>query len=186
MKASKGLQKIISILKSGGIGVLPTDTIYGVMGSALDKKTIARLYEVRKRKPTKPFIILIAAPKDIEKFGVSVSAPAKSVLSDVWPGPVSVILPVTRNKESFKYLHRGTNSLAFRLPAKKALLEILRETGPLAAPSANIEGFPPSKNLKEARKYFGDKVDFYQGGASRRGKPSRIIKISGRTVEIIR
>ena len=63
-------QKIIKILKNSGIGVLPTDTIYGLVGRALDKKTVERIYKVRKRNPKKPLIILISSLSDLKLFGV--------------------------------------------------------------------------------------------------------------------
>ena len=52
---------IVTILKQGGIGVLPTDTIYGLVGSALSQRAVKRIYKVRKRNPKKPFIILISS-----------------------------------------------------------------------------------------------------------------------------
>ena len=65
-------KRIIKILKEGGIGVLPTDTIYGLVGLALNKKTVDRIYRVRKREKTKPFIILISNVKDLELFNIKI------------------------------------------------------------------------------------------------------------------
>ncbi len=60
MKTSKKFTvEIEKILKSGGIGVIPTDTIYGLVGSALNKKAVRRIYQLRQRNPKKPLIILI-------------------------------------------------------------------------------------------------------------------------------
>ena len=112
----------------------------------------------------------------MEKFGINLKEDQAKFLKKIWPGKVSVILPC-KNKE-FKYLHRGTNSLAFRFPAKKSLLEILKKTGPLVAPSANPEGLKPAENITEAKKYFGDKVDFYLAGGSLKSEPSTLIEIS--------
>lgn len=63
---------MIEILKRGGIGVLLTDTIYGVLGSALNKKVVERIYEVRKREKKKPFIILISKVSDLKIFGIKI------------------------------------------------------------------------------------------------------------------
>jgi len=68
----KILKKIIKILKEGGIGVLPTDTIYGLVGSALNKETVEMIYKIRKREKTKPFIILISSPKDLKIFEIKI------------------------------------------------------------------------------------------------------------------
>src|SRR3989344_4954201 len=84
--------KIIKILKRGGIGVLPTDTLYGLVGLALNKKTVELIYKVRKRNPKKPLIILISSLKDLELFGIRLSSPTKKILNKLWPGKVSIIL----------------------------------------------------------------------------------------------
>jgi L-threonylcarbamoyladenylate synthase len=107
------------------------------------------------------------------------------ILKKVWPGKVSVILPCINNE--FKYLHRGSKSLAFRLPNKKSLIEILKKTGPLVAPSANPQGLEPAKNIKEAKDYFNNKVDFYMAGGTLKSKPSTILKINkSGEVEVLR
>ena len=79
--------------------------------------------------------------------------------------------------ELFSYLHRGTNSLAFRLPLPEDLQRLLKKTGPLIAPSANLEGFPPALDIVEAKKYFGDAVDLYIDGGTIKGKASKVIKL---------
>ena len=162
-------------LKRGDIGVLKTDTIYGLVGSALSEKTVKRIYTVRKRNPKKPFIILISSLRDLRLFGIIPSPRVRAVLKRVWPGPVSVILPC-ENKH-FSYLHRGTNSLAFRMPKKAALRQLLKATGPLVAPSANPEGLPSANSVREAYAYFGGAIDFYVNSGNKKGTPSTIIEI---------
>jgi len=168
------MNKIAEILKNGGIGILPTDTIYGIVASALDEGAVLKVYELRKRNPEKPFIILISSYGDLDLFGVELSAPVKKVLDKIWPGKVSVILNC--ESEKFEYLHRGTKTLAFRFPDKKDLIELLKETGPLIAPSANFEGELPALTIKEAENYFGSKVDFYEDAGKLESLPSTLIK----------
>ncbi len=176
-------EKAASILKTGGIGVLATDTLYGVVGQALNQATVERIYSVKERTPTKPFIILISDPADVELFGINLTREEERILEQYWPGPVSVILDCFGPK--FEYLHRDTHSLAFRLPAKPELTSLIARTGPLVAPSANPEGLTPAPSIDAARAYFGDTVDFYIGGPVG-DKPSKIIKITSGGVEILR
>ena len=107
-----------------------------------------------------------------------------SLLKKIWPGKVSVILPCP--DEKFKYLHRGTKSLAFRLPKKRSLLEIIKKTGPLVAPSANLEGKKPATNTIEAERYFGNKIKFYFGQKKLKSKPSTIVELKKEEIKIIR
>lgn len=178
------IDKTVKILKGGGIGILPTDTIYGLVGLALSKRTVERIYEVRRRNPKKPLIILIADVADLKNFGIALDKKSESLLNRLWPDKVSVILPCERKK--FKYLHRGTKSLAFRLPAKRSLRNLINKTGPLVAPSANPEGYPPAKNLKEAQEYFSDQVDFYSGSGELKSLPSTLIEIKNGKIKVLR
>ena len=162
--------EIIKILKNGGIGVLPTDTIYGLVGSALNKKTIKRIYELRQRNPRKPFIILIGSLNDLKLFKIKLDEYSKKVLDGIWPGKVSVVL----------------SGLAFRLPKNLWLRKLLNQTGPLVAPSANPERMPPAKTIKEAKKYFGDKIDFYINKGKLDSLPSTLIQIKNKNLFILR
>ena len=170
------MQREVNSLKKGGVGILPTDTLYGIVASALNEKAVERVYALKGRAPAKPCIILISSLSDLALFGVTLSPALQTILSTYWPGPTSIILPCVG--EAFAYLHRGTHSLAFRLPKNDSLRALLQETGPLIAPSANAEGLPPATTIKEAQDYFKDKVDFYMDGGVLNNPPSSLIRIS--------
>ncbi len=187
---SKFTTEAEKILKNGGVGVIPTDTIYGIVCSALSKKSANKVYHLRKRSPDKPVIVLIGSTHDLKKFGVSPSAISHKPLAKLWPGPISVILELgnkgQETRDKFKYLHRGKKSIAFRVPAVAALRRFLNKTGPLIAPSANFEGEPPAKTIKEAQKYFGNKVGFYIDGGKLKSKPSTLVSIRDGKIRVIR
>ena len=184
MKVYKNFTKeSVRILKAGGVGVIPTDTLYGVVAQAFHPAAVERVYQIRRRTPTKPFIILISSSADLTKFSVVLNSRSKKFLAKYWPGEVSVILPCKKNK--LAYLHRGTNSLAFRVPGSAGLREFLKKTGPLIAPSANIEGKPPAKTIGQAKKYFGGGVDFYLDAGRRDSKPSTLVRL-GKIITVIR
>ena len=151
----------IKILKHDGIGVIPTDTLYGLVGSAYSSVAINRIYKIKRRDKKNKFIILISNIKDLEKFNIKISNVEHSVFNKYWPGKVSIII----------------DGIAFRLPKNKKLIKIIKKTGPLVAPSANPEGLKPAENIKQAKKYFGDNVDFYLAGGNLKSKPSKLIKI---------
>ncbi len=177
-------QKIVEIIKNKGVGVLPTDTIYGLVGSALSKKVVKRIYQLRKRRLSKPMIILIGSEDDLKIFRIKINKKIKEILKNFWPGKVSIILPCPHKK--FFYLHRGTKTLAFRLPKNKKLINFLKKTGPLVAPSANLEGKKPAETIKEAKKYFGEKIDFYLDGGRIKSLPSTLIAIKNDQIIIKR
>lgn len=186
-KESLSWEKLSFLLREGVVAVMPTDTIYGICGSAMNKKTVERIYKLRKRASQKPMIILISGLNDLNIFGIRPSRKEKVILKKVWPGKISVILKIKDKGKirKFKYLHRGTRTLSFRLPKSGLLEKILKISGPLVVPSANWEGHAPAKTINEAKKYFGNKVVYYNKG-SIVGKPSTLIKIKNGSVEVLR
>lgn len=167
--------QILKLLKQGKVGVIPTDTIYGIVGLALNPHTVEEIYALRKRITDKPLIILISSLGDLEKFGILPTKAQTDFLKKIWPNPVSVVLTCTLAK--FTYLHRGKKSLAFRMPKNDELLQILKKTGPLVAPSANIEGEKAAENIDQAKKYFGSTIAFYMDGGNLKSKPSKVIRL---------
>ena len=85
-----------TILKRGGLAVIPTDTIYGIVARALDRKAVKRLFALRRKTSLKPFVILIDNISRLKKFGVTLDAKQKKFLNGVWPGKVSVIFPCAK------------------------------------------------------------------------------------------
>lgn len=173
------------------MGVLATDTIYGVVAQALNEKAVERVYEVRHRRPDKPCIILIGDVSDLEKFGIQLTngftrrgGQADQLINKLWPGGVSIIFPC--NAEQLVYLHRGTKTLALRLPDDEGLRSLLKETGPLIAPSANPEGQAHAVTIEKARAYFADTVDFYDDAGPRQGGPSTVVEIKDGKVVVLR
>lgn len=158
------------------IGVIPTDTIYGIVTSALDPDLVEKIYKLKKRNTDKPFIILISSISDLEKFDIKLTEIQKEFLEKNWPNPLSVLLPSAGDK--WKYLHRGSNCLAFRLPKDEELIELLEEFGPLVAPSANIEGEKPAETIDQAKEYFGNFVNFYIDRGTIKGEPSTLISLN--------
>lgn len=168
-------ENLIKILQGGGVVVMPTDTIYGIVGKAKNRDTVERIYEIRRRSPEKSCIILISKIEDLLNFKIILTPEQeKEILSDQ-DKPTSFILDC--KDDDFEYLHRGIQSLAFRIPKNQDLKNLLENTGPLIAPSANPEGLPPSKNIAEAKKYFDNTVDIYIDGGEIRGEASRILKL---------
>ena len=167
-------ESIVKVLNNGGIVVMPTDTLYGIVGIALNEFVVNRIYAIRKRNPDKPCIILIGEISELEKFSIHLSEQQKNIF-EKYTEPTSIVLDCGDDK--FEYLHRGTKTLAFRIPNNKNLQNLLLQTGPLTAPSANTEALPPSTNIDEAKKYFGDLVDLYIDGGEIAGKASKIIQL---------
>lgn len=165
----------------GAIGIVPTDTVYGVVARAADQAAVQRLYALKHREG-KPGTVIVASLEQLEQLGLK-HRYLKAV-ERYWPGALSVIIPCG---PELQYLHQGKLSLAVRIPDHKELQELLEQTGPLLTSSANHPGEPTSTTAAQAKQYFGDGVDFYiDGGDLSSHQPSTIIRIVDDAVEVLR
>ena len=163
-------------LAQNKIGIIPTDTLYGIVGSALNPEVVERVRNLKHRNSDKRCIVLISDINDLNSVGIELDEDTKSKLSQYWPGPVTVVLPCL--DDNFTHLHRGAHEFGVRLPNKPALLELLKTVGPIIAPSANPEGEPPALTTEQAEAYFGDQVDFYLDEGKLNNPPSKVIQIN--------
>lgn len=146
---------VIHLLQDGGIGVIRTDTIYGLVALATNERAVERTYELKERTPSKSPIVLICDEAQLFDFyGPS----TLERLKKIWPAKTSVILP---SQNAPAWIKRDNASVAYRLPADIALRALIVKTGPLIAPSANPEGLSTACSIEEAKNYFGSRVDFY-------------------------
>lgn len=174
-------REVIDLLRQGAVGVIPADTVYGLMGSATNPAAVARLYSLKKRDQ-KPGTIIAA---DLDQL-VSLGLKRRYVqaVEQFWPGAVSVIIPCGAELD---YLDQGLRGLAVRVPDDITLLSLLKETGPLLTTSANQPGAPTANTIREARSYFDDQVDFYVDGGDLSGRPpSTVIRIVDDAIEVVR
>ncbi len=181
---SNRMKTLEETVQTGGVAVIPSDTLYGVMGSARNPETVEKIYKIRGRDRAKPFIVLIPDASALKEFGITPTSTEQKVMANYWPGKVTIVLSCLQGK--YMYLHRSTGSIAFRVPDKPDLQELLKVVGPLVAPSANPEGKTPAYTIEEARTYFGDTVDFYQNVGRLEGEPSTLIKVEGDKIHILR
>ena len=171
----------VAKLLAGALGVMPTDTLYGLVARAEDRRAMSRLYALKKREH-KPVPVIAANVQQLAALGVPEKYLKK--VTHLWPSPLSVVMPVG---EQFAYLHQGLGDLPFRVVADEQLRRILEKTGPLAASSANLPGQHPAATVNEAFDYFGDAVDFYVDGGDLSGRASStIVKASDTGIDLIR
>lgn len=169
-----------ALLNDGAVGIMPTDTVYGLVTTAADQAPVERFYALKSRD-RKPGTLIAANTDQLATLGVSADDINK--VRRYWPNPLSAVLTVTGND----YLHQGVGTLAMRVVADPKIAALLKQTGPLITSSANQPGEPPATTIDEAIAYFGDTVDFYVDGGSITGVlPSTIIRPIATGIEILR
>jgi L-threonylcarbamoyladenylate synthase len=176
------IEQAIILLMNGGVGVMPTDTVYGLVARAEDPEAVARMYALKDRDH-KPGTVIAATTDQLIKLGVDPMHIDK--VKKWWPNPLSVETPLGDN---LRYLHQDTGRQGFRVVADEAIRRILEQTGPLVTSSANHPGKPGSVTVDEAYDYFHERVDFYvDGGDLSNRLPSTLIRITDAgDIEVIR
>lgn len=173
--------EFFDVMHRGGVAVIRTDTLYGIVASADNELAVNRVYTLKQRDQAKSPIVLIGSTDQLYDVPADEVAP---VLDVMWPGPYSIILP---SYTAPSWIRRDNGSVAYRLPAVDDLKVALQQTGRLIAPSANPEGNPPAMTVKQAVAYFGDNIDLYiDGGEVTNSKPSTLLQFNGSRFDRLR
>ncbi len=171
--AASAVERAASVLREGGVVVIPTDTVYGLAANAFDREAQKKIYRLKGRSFRKPLIIM---PPDAEaaRMIAEVSRDAAKLMRHFWPGPLTLVLPATRLG---KMLMGGRSDLGLRVPADPLVRSLVRACGfPIATTSANPSAQKSAVNASMARNYFDGKADMIlDAGPSDAGSPSTVI-----------
>jgi L-threonylcarbamoyladenylate synthase len=179
----EGIEKASQIINQGGIVVFPTDTVYGIGCDPYNKDSVRKIYEIKSRKISKPFPVLVYS-KDIAERIAFFDEFTKKIVERFWPGPLTVILKLT--DENLKESLNITDKIAIRVPNHKCTLELLKKCNFLVGTSANISGHSSFTNPDECFNNFRKYDVFVDGGIITSKSESTIIEIENEEIKIIR
>lgn len=186
IRTKRNIAYLADILKTGGLVAVPTETVYGLAGNALDEAAVRRIYEVKGRPEVKPLSVMVPDEAAMERWCVDVPRAAHALARRFWPGPLTIVL---RSGAAVPALTRaGGATVGLRCPDHALTLALLREAGlPLAAPSANPSGAPSPKTADEVLAYFDGQIDaVLDGGPCGIGRESTIVDLSAPPYRILR
>ena len=179
----EGIEKASQIINQGGIVVFPTDTVYGIGCDPYNKDSVRKIYEIKSRKISKPFPVLVYS-KDIAERIAFFDEFTKKIVERFWPGPLTIILKLT--DENLKESLNVTDKIAIRVPNHKCTLELLKKCNFLVGTSANISGHASFTNPDECFNNFRKYDVFVDGGIITSKAESTIIEIENEQIKIIR
>ena len=179
----EGIEKASQIINQGGIVVFPTDTVYGIGCDPYNKDSVRKIYEIKSRKISKPFPVLVYS-KDIAERIAFFDEFTKKIVERFWPGPLTVILKLT--DENLKESLNITDKIAIRVPNHKCTLKLLKKCNFLVGTSANISGHSSFTNPDECFNNFRKYDVFVDGGIITSKSESTIIEIENEEIKIIR
>jgi L-threonylcarbamoyladenylate synthase len=180
-----GLAAAANAVRSGGLVVLPTDTVYGIGADAFDSHAVAALLSAKGRGRDMPVPVLVGSWSTVDGLVLSVPQQARALIEAFWPGGLSLVLPQAPSLAWDLGNTRGTVNL--RMPLHPVALDLLREVGPMAVSSANRTGHPPAATVEQAREQLGDSVSVYlDGGPSGEPVASTIVDLTQSQPRVLR
>ena len=169
------------ILRNGGVVIFPTETVYGIGASSFNFETCEKIYKIKNRPKDNPFIVHFSDLDSIENV-VHISNLNRDRIGSLTPGPISFIL-----KKKVNIFSSGLDTIGIRIPNLSITNKMLRISGPVSAPSANISGKPSITNFSYAEEFFYGKVDcILKGEATEIGIESTVVDLTCEPATILR
>lgn len=180
------LKEASEILKNGGIGIFPTETVYGIGADCFNEMAVKKIYEVKNRPKTKALSVLISNLSMLNQIAKNISKEEMKVMEKFFPGPLTLILE--KNENVPEIVTAGKDTIGVRMPENEIALKLIEEVGrPLATPSANISNKPSGTEYNQIIDDFKDNINFFiDSGKSKIGLSSTIVKIENKKVNILR
>jgi tRNA threonylcarbamoyl adenosine modification protein (Sua5/YciO/YrdC/YwlC family) len=168
------VDEVVAALASGGVVVLPTDTVYGLAALATDRRATDHLFALKGRSGGVPLAVLCASAEQALALTDPDVAPAVTAVADRWwPGPLTLVL--TRRAGVGLHLGEPATTVGVRVPDDDLVRAVAARLGPIAATSANRHGQPAAETADVARETLGDGVVLVVDGGRRSVGSSTVI-----------
>lgn len=176
------LDKIIS---DGGIAIIPTDTVYGIVADATNEEAIKKVFDVKKRDYNKPLIIMVSSIEMLLRYVVNINEIENKIIDKYWPGKLTILFK--KNNVLSNLINNGGDYIGIRLPDNKDLIKIINKLDrPLVSTSANISSKDTITSVDLIEEELYKNVDYIYDGGILKDVPSTIIKVVDDKVEFIR
>jgi len=174
----------IAMLNAGSVVGIPTETVYGLAARIDRPEGILKIFETKERPFFDPLIVHVSDIDQARNLALEWSPTTEALAQFFWPGPLTLVVP--KNPEVSSMITSGLETVGIRCPWHKVALEIIKATGPLAAPSANKFGRTSPTSADDVEEEFHRLVPVVDGGASEVGVESTILAVDGNRLRILR
>lgn len=173
----KELKRVIEVIKSDGIVLVPTETVYGIAANALSDEACQRVFIAKDRAADNPLIVHVSDKEMIKRLVNNITEIEEKLIDTFMPGPFTLILE--NNNSVCQTASAGNSSIGIRMPSNNIINKIISVSRiPLAAPSANISGRPSGTCLEDIFDELKNKVDcIIDGGKCKIGIESTVVKV---------
>ena len=176
---------IIKTLKDGKLVIMPTDTIYGIIGDATNEDVINKVYEVKERPHDKPLLILVSNLSMLHELVTEIPKETEKIINKFWPGPLTILFK--KSSKVSDALTANSALVAIRMPKDKRLLNIMNHLNrPLISTSANISSHNAITNPNQLEEKMKEKIDLIVDEGTVNNEASTLITIVNGKIEILR
>jgi L-threonylcarbamoyladenylate synthase len=170
--------KAASVILSGGMVAVPTESFYGLAVNPTDVKAIKRLFDVKKRRGNQPVLILIPTVEHLDQYVIHVPEMARRLVNEFWPGGLTLLFEAKTNLPP--ELTAGTAKIGVRLSSHPVPTGLARAVdGAITGTSANISGQPACSSAEEVLQHLGERVDLIlDGGETAGGRGSTVLDVT--------
>ncbi len=180
------IEQAITIVRSGGIVIYPTDTAFGIGCRMDDKKAVDRLFAIRKRPITQATPVLVSSREQLLAYYPDSSEIVRRLMKKYWPGALTIIAKC-KKKLVYSPIRGGGETIGFRMPNHKIALALIRGVGvPILGPSANFHGSPTPYRYEDLDPELVKLVDFVIPGTCSIGEASTVVNCSVSPYRIVR
>ncbi|UNE55038.1 L-threonylcarbamoyladenylate synthase [Bartonella machadoae] len=183
---SASIKDAVAFLEQGRLVALPTETVYGLAGDATNGRAVSSIFATKKRPQFNPLIAHVSGIDMAERY-VEIDVLSRRLMEAFWPGPLTFVLPLKSQHNIHPLTTSGLKTLAVRFPDSR-FAEVVHHFGrPLAAPSANEFGRLSPTSAEAVLASLGGAVPLIlDGGPSKIGLESTIIKVCGESIYLLR
>ena len=178
------MKEIVEVIKDGGVVIMPTDTIYGIIADATNEYAIQRVYEMKKRNENKPMLMLVNSIEMLEKYVSSINDIERKLIDELWPGALTIIF---KKRNVSDLLTGGLDTVGIRFPDNKLLIDIMNELNvPLLSTSVNVSGDESATCINNINNLILDNVDYVYDVGECKGEPSTIVVVNDNELKVLR
>ena len=157
--------KAAELLKAGQLVAIPTETVYGLAGNALDPVAVTAIFTVKNRPKFDPLIVHVSDLEQAARYTLEVPPGAKLLAEAYWPGPLTLLMP--KHEEVPDLVTAGMPDVGMRAPAHPLTRQLLASLPfPLAAPSANPFGYISPTQPDHVNAQLGDRIAYILDGGT--------------------
>jgi L-threonylcarbamoyladenylate synthase len=180
------ITRAAALIKTGGLVVFPTSSFYGLGAQALNPAAVERVFQVKKRDPEKPLLILIASRTDLDALVRSIPETAKRLMRSFWPGSLTLVFEAADRLPP--NLTGYTRKIGIRLAGHPVATLLTKAVGtPITGTSANLSGHAACRAVADLEPHLRDQVDLVvDAGRLRGGEGSTVVDVTADTAKILR